>query len=618
MTLRKGAALDRGTLDAVCGRGLRHIIRGFRPCRINAAMRQKGGRMFFFWIGVMYAGALAAGLSFGKTFRHFLYGFLITLIATLPFLFFNADDPSVGKKLLFAGYEQQIISSGGAEFLKLGFITSQIVSAEALWFLIGVITVPAFWFFLLAFNCRKSSASIRMAIGSTLLAGVIFILGICFSSAAFTTLIQLFRRQPGVDFQVAGIVAAIILAGLLLIGWTIRLFRRERNDWMLPLNAAGLFAAIFAGFWLLALLAAFPYGFLMLARAEQARIKPWRMEYTAPPEIQIELDRIATYRKTHRGLELPGDSVYRWAREVPPDGKRYGDLISERDREYTLVQFDTPEMAEFLAANRRAVEILRSPNVLCAPALNTARSYARVCNGRAALYWVTGQMDKILPELSKITPLDADILCDLPMSFAQNTRLAIRNIQMAGLIRYGPDGPEYAPVYRRELERIHALPVRVPHDGGFAMQELKGALRFFIGIGTERRSPLLNILYAAPAAAYWAIMLDQSLIWAKDFESFKNAGPYGKMPTEKFRSMLVRSEAMRILLTTGLALKTYRSEKGVYPDGLAELVPGYLARLPRSSVSGEVLSYEKVGDAFNLSVPDMAEHYSWRGAYSVF
>ncbi len=574
--------------------------------------------MFFFWIGVMYAGALAAGLSFGKSFRRFLFGLLTTLIATLPFIFFNAADPLVGKKLLFAAYERQIISSGGAEFLKLGFINSQMVSTETLWFLIGVITVPAFWFFLLAFNCRKSSASIRMAIASTLLAGVVFSLGTCFGSAAFATLIQLFRRQPGVDFQVAGIVAAIILAGLLLIGWTVWLFRRERNDRKLPLKAAGFFAVIFAGFWLLALLVAFPYGFLMLARAEKAKIKPWRMEYTAPPEIQIELDRIEAYRKTHRGLELPGDSVYRWAREVPPDGKRYGDLISERDREYTLAQFDTPEMAEFLAANRRAVEILRSPDVLCAPALNTARSYARICHGRAALYRVTGQMDKILPELSKITPLDADILCDLPMSFAQSTRQAIRNIQMAGLIQFGPDGSDYAPVYRRELERIQALPLRSPHDGGFAMRELQGALRFFIGIGPQRRSSLLNILYAAPAAAYWAIMLDQALTWAKDFESFRNAGPYGKMPTEKFRSMLVRSEAMRSLLTTGLALKTYRSEKGAYPDGLAELVPGYLARLPRSPVSGEVLSYEKAGGGFNLSVPDMAEHYSWSGAYSVF
>lgn len=48
------------------------------------------------------------------------------------------------------------------------------------------------------------------------------------------------------------------------------------------------------------------------------------------------------------------------------------------------------------------------------------------------------------------------------------------------------------------------------------------------------------------------------------------------------------------------ALEQYQSEKGEYPESLAELTPDYLAAIP-TEVNNEPISYTKTEESFSLS-----------------
>ena len=50
-------------------------------------------------------------------------------------------------------------------------------------------------------------------------------------------------------------------------------------------------------------------------------------------------------------------------------------------------------------------------------------------------------------------------------------------------------------------------------------------------------------------------------------------------------------------------LKLYRSEKGSYPETLAELVPEYLKAVPVDPVTGEAFYYRRTEKGFELVRP---------------
>jgi hypothetical protein len=63
----------------------------------------------------------------------------------------------------------------------------------------------------------------------------------------------------------------------------------------------------------------------------------------------------------------------------------------------------------------------------------------------------------------------------------------------------------------------------------------------------------------------------------------------------------VNNEAQNGLLTVALALQAYRRERGVYPATLAELVPGYLKRIPDDPFAGKgSLQYRRAGKKYLL------------------
>jgi hypothetical protein len=54
------------------------------------------------------------------------------------------------------------------------------------------------------------------------------------------------------------------------------------------------------------------------------------------------------------------------------------------------------------------------------------------------------------------------------------------------------------------------------------------------------------------------------------------------------------------LAQVALALSTFKAERGVYPQALGELAPGYLPEIPRDSFAELPLLYARTGDGFQL------------------
>jgi hypothetical protein len=88
--------------------------------------------------------------------------------------------------------------------------------------------------------------------------------------------------------------------------------------------------------------------------------------------------------------------------------------------------------------------------------------------------------------------------------------------------------------------------------------------------------------------------------------------PSPRMPLNPLTSILVSvfepamiryhdNEIQNRLLSTAFALQAYRKERGRYPEGLQELVPRYLHRLPEDYFAdGKSLRYQKRGERYRL------------------
>jgi hypothetical protein len=70
------------------------------------------------------------------------------------------------------------------------------------------------------------------------------------------------------------------------------------------------------------------------------------------------------------------------------------------------------------------------------------------------------------------------------------------------------------------------------------------------------------------------------------------------------RHVVLRSDlwsARTALTSSALALRSYRVDRGVYPDRLEALVPEYLEQLPLDPFKGEPPSYRREGSGFVLA-----------------
>ncbi len=550
------------------------------------------------------AAGLVAGSALGKGFRYFWYGLAVTVLCGLAVLFLAWSDPAPINELVKELLKQSYISEPNR--LMLAFCRN-ILSKTVVLELTGLVVLLAVFLFVISFTCRKKTVNPYAACGGVLLFAAVFCLGFPWCFYGLGAFLALFRGNWS-DFAAGELVMAFLgLTVGMLVVWLVYEFRSEKSGWKRLLIQAGIGLGIYVFCWLAALAVVYPYGCHVRSKLVKMGVKPWSIADELPDAAKPFAEKIQQFRTAHRKMELPFDSVYNWKAGDP-----LGTLVSQDKREYTLKIFDTPEFEAFCAAYEDVLKKGEGAGPVNFPLLNHVRGYARVRGARAALFFETGQEAKILPELMKITKVDTETLANPQCQLDELVRVAIRRIWYASMVRFGPDGPEYAPVYREALALMKSGKVQIPSELGYGLYLLDSSLR-------GDYSP-----YESRGRQYNAYgrFLGYPVVIASCAESAAEM-----LALEKFRVECERDEVLGVLVkdkgmarsiwmtalkskaskaqgVVAMALKLYRSEKGEYSTKLAQLVPEYLEAVPVEPHTGKPLIYESDGKTFKLGFPD--------------
>ncbi len=559
----------------------------------------------YIFLGLMMVGAIAAGLvaGQGKSLRRFGIGLGVAELCCLPLVIQVVVSPKLGKTLLwqFARIPERFAYQ--SDFLPVR--GPDMIQSVVLWGALVFAILLVFFLYVIAFNCRKTAENIYIAAGGVLLFGVIFYFCSIWGFYGLGSFIELFRGErvysaPGLERSF--FLTVLVLTGVILALWTVYSFRTKRNGWKVLLVQAGIVVGIYAVCWLLALAAAFPYGYHMQGKAEGRKVTSWRVVVEVPPAVKLQNDKIQEFQDKYKNLELPYESIYHWRNE------EHKNLVPAEKREYTLKNFDTPESEELCRVYEAAIKGYDWHGEVNLAGLNQIRAYARFRAGRAALFSETNQPEKVLPELMKITAVDTEILNDTPFLIGELVRIAARSIWCNALVKFGPDGPEYAPVYREALALMKSRRVHLAPEYGYFLNSLEKGLHF----RTNRTEPVgryVEVLSAPLQVAYSAKTLsilfgmDEAIAGLESQEVFEERKSSADV-LGTLRNVAIKSRVSLVMGTTATALKCYRSEKGVYPDALEKLVPEYLEKLPVCPYTGKPLIYESDGATFKFSLPD--------------
>lgn len=459
-----------------------------------------------------------------------------------------------------------------------------------------------------AFNCRRTAGNIYIAFG-----GVLFFMAVSYICApvayhGFNALFLLYLEYMSFAFcTVEGIWAVAGLSLLMLVVWTVYVLRGRRKGWKVLLIQGVIAGGIYVSCWLLAWAVVYPYGWYIRNKVEKMGIQPYAMVMDLPPGVQELFDNF------DKGLELPFRSVYFWVKKN--DLEENQKMVPPDKREYTLKNFDIPEFEMFLTSYETAFRNNKNPSAESWAFFTRYRHYAHMRAGRAALFLETGQRGKILPELAKITMIIDELLNEPQTIIAVLIREAIQSIWYSGMVRLGPDGPEYAPVYREALDRVKGQGVRVTTEPGWLLYILDSRLHFKnrMDMGERAGKILLapSVIAESVRAVVLALALEGKRAELEQAQVFEVPPHEGEME-RMLRLVAIRGRLVKVMATTGLALKLYRSEKGVYPEKLGQLVPEYLDAVPVCPYTGEPLVYTSDGKAFRLAVADESQarwHY---------
>ena len=318
-------------------------------------------------------------------------------------------------------------------------------------------------------------------------------------------------------------------------------------------------------------------------KAAQLGISPLRVAAGDPPGSG---DREKTeewkFFKEHPKYQPPFSGRYNWSADAGAD------RIPDDVRAETLRFFDSPEMHEHLTVLKRAVSRgLSGKHEVYVGALLNYRALMREIAERAVLFAVTGQKEKIMPELMKGVALENLMAPDTPFLICEQVRAAARLILMTAYLHAAPDDPSALPYCRKMLAWSKSWQVRLPCEAGMALPH------------PEKPTTVVSFLYlpclltARYRLFFGALERIPVLRKLERRELFTGKGVYINVARNQ-RDVLV-------LGRTASALKLYRAEHGRYPARLADLVPRYLEKEYLSPETGKKLAYTLKDGRFTLS-----------------
>ncbi len=553
-------------------------------------------------LGFMFGGAVIAGLTAGKTLKRFFVGVKIVMLSALPLIFLAVFKMDTLEKSCVSYLQQR---SDYSDLSEGAFVSNLITAPGILSLFIAVFILIAFSIYIAAFNCRKNTNNIYVAVSGTIFAGIIIYFCPIWGFYGLSTFIQFSQRYLNNVSALISIPATIILTATILTAWTIFSFRSKRQGWKTLSVQIALFAGIYATIWLLAFTTAYFYGRYALNQAHKNGVIPHYWTYKLPEEAQAEKDNIARFIKEHKNFEMPYKSAYHWTKNSSKNHRKR--LISQAKREYTLKHFNSADFDEFYRSREKLLEYYaqaKNKNILLAPILNDIRSYVRTHAGKAALYKETNQPDKILPELMKVIWIDAELLNDSPFIIVELVRIACRSVWYTAMVQVGPNDKKYAPVYREALEFMKSRRIYLPHEAGYFLYMLSNDIYAHLDIKPKSYTACLVMPSAIIRAAKGllnSIAIQQKLKKMEKQEVFGDSEQPLNNTTQNYRLPALKSRTTIVVGTTALALKLYRVEHGAYPDKLEGLIPEYLDSIPSCPSSGEPLKYESDGRNFTLS-----------------
>ena len=442
----------------------------------------------------------------------------------------------------------------------------------------GVPALAGIVLFLLAWNCRRNSTAAWKGI----LWGVAFFLfcGAFFppQSAALAAVSALFTVPRGLP--VLGIMYGSVLWGLLGgVIWTFFTFRNAKKDFRHILWAGAVHAAAALLFWGGATLT----GILMVRaldrRAAELRIPPQTVRQEAPAELKPALERINAFWVLNMRYSPPFSGSRDW-NDRP-------NAISPELRRFSLKFFDGPEVRKYLEDTKLIARQAGRKDAMVIAGFQYYRSLIRSRCDRTALFSIAGRKEKVLPELLLAAEELKIIPEDSPFRMAHLVRANGEIMWLSVLVPFAPDGPEYAPVYRKLLAGWRDR-ITIPHEAGLRL-----------GLTDSGSGPLERFFYRCAfdafrsAGFYRAVRNIPHLRALEEREVFTEPLGYEEQHAQTLRRGLV---ACRL----GLALKCHRSENGKYPASLRELVPGYLEKIPPDPVTGKSIAYSSDGKDFKI------------------
>ncbi len=572
------------------------------------------------WLMFALTGLLAAlaGLRFAeeRSVKHFLIGLAGSLLFSLPL--------TVTSLLKSVPIERFLPSPFRRNWNGLAAMSIPGYPGWMPLFTVGVIISWAVVLYVLFFNCRLLVGNPYYAfIAGIFSVAILFFTGIwaCYGFASFY---MFFISEKDFVTFILGTQHTRILIGLiptfsilifLLVFWTIRNFRHNVPDWKKLLKDLGLFAGGCAAVWFLSAVIALAYGHAAIA--ESARLFPMEKR-PGIPQAMLEADKKQKewndqFGMDHPDFQLPMSSTYNWFtggnKPIPdairkktldifqsPKGEEFFRLNSEQIRRYTqelpLVQWDLTDCSMYRLIGWRAV--------------------ARWACDRAILLAFLERNKEILPALDELVPMENAIEKYRTSIIESLVLFAIQPMRLNKMVQFGPDSPEYATYYRRELDKILQTPIHIPNEAPLAAREVESFFRLKPFALTPEESfysrllsfPFNSILFARETFQFIALkdeadaLSKQTVMGPMDNRFIPETGE------AIYRKAIIIAACRKSLYSIALSLKLYRCEKGEYPKTLQELVPQYLKQLPVDPTDGSQLVYERLPDgSFHLSMP---------------
>ncbi|MEI8248085.1 MAG: hypothetical protein WCI51_19775 [Lentisphaerota bacterium] len=247
---------------------------------------------------------------------------------------------------------------------------------------------------------------------------------------------------------------------------------------------------------------------------------------------------------------------------------------------------------------------------------------------RACVFKLTGQEDRILPEIEKSLGLAKRINNEqFHDSFIRN-RFIVEDA-MTEAIEIGPDNPTAVAGYRRMLEYLNQHPINyisadMEPEYYYFSNLLKLQSRFDEG---KLRSYQNNYFYKILlwndllagyplVARYFAYHINNSVKVRREMLKIRKMP---ELPPELHRLVdsyclsgynlllsfdlknLFNARSMQARFKIGLSLKIYKCEHGKYPASLQELVPAILPEIPVDPIDGKPFGYKVKDGNFTLT-----------------